>query len=82
MSRNKGDNVHLQNGVIFKGGDERKLLTEIDGAKILYEILQYRVDNNLRVGEASIEKEIKGVKLRFTQIQSRAKYINVEKVDE
>ena len=82
MGRNKGRRVWEQNGVIFMGGDVRKLLTDIDGGDILEAVLMNRVDKDLRVGDSVIYREIKGVKVKFTQKQIRSKRIYVEYANE
>lgn len=82
MGRRPNDRVWFQDSVIFQGGDERRLLTEVDGDEIFNEIIKNRLDKNLVVGDSTIIKEVKGVKLKFTQKQTRSKRIYVEKVNE
>lgn len=82
MGRRPNDRVWGQDGITFMGGDERRLLTDIDGAKLLEEIIMNRIDNNLVTGDSIVYKKVKGVKLKFTQKQSRSKRIYVEKSDD
>lgn len=78
--RVKGERVYKQGKVRFFGGWERSLLHEVDGLAIIREIMALRASQGLLVGDVSVNKELDGHLIRFTQKQPRALLLHVKEI--